>query len=241
MLDHLKNENILFLDIETVPVKPSFDEVEEPFKTLWDKKSAYFRKDDQTAADTWERAGIYAEFGKIICISVGMLYQNDGKMHLRIKSFFGDDERALLEEFSTMLTGYSRKKTLELCAHNGKEFDFPYISRRMLVNGLPLPAVFDTAGKKPWEVNFIDTLELWKFGDYKHYTSLNLLTALFGIPTPKDDIDGSMVAEVYYIEKNLRRIVTYCEKDVIAVAQLLLRYKGQELLLSENIETVTPE
>jgi uncharacterized protein YprB with RNaseH-like and TPR domain len=169
-----------------------------------------------------------------------MLYHNEGKMNFRIKSFFGDDEKLLLEGFSGMLTSYAGKKKVELCAHNGKEFDFPYISRRLLVNGLPLPAVFDTAGKKPWEVNFIDTLELWKFGDYKHYTSLNLLTALFGIPTPKDDIDGSMVAEVYYHEKNLRRIVTYCEKDVIAVAQLFLRYKGEELVLPENIEIVTP-
>jgi hypothetical protein len=139
-----------------------------------------------------------------------------------------------------MLNKYSSSNSnLQLCAHNGKEFDFPYIARRMLINGIKLPTILDVAGKKPWEVMFLDTLELWKFGDYKNYTSLNLLTHIFNIPTPKDDIDGSMVADVYWKDKDLQRIVTYCEKDVLAVVQLLLKYKGEELIKTENIESAT--
>ncbi len=240
MLDHIKVENILFLDIETVPQYENFDLVPDNFKEFWDKKSSYFRNEDQSASDVYQRAGIYSEFGKIICISVGIIINKDGKKSFRLKSFYGDDERTILTEFMEMLEKYHASNSdLQLCAHNGKEFDFPYIARRMLINGIRLPGLLDIAGKKPWEVMLLDTMELWKFGDYKNYTSLNLLTQIFNISTPKDDIDGSMVAEVYWKDKDLIRIVRYCEKDVLAIAQLLLKYKRKELIEEENVESTT--
>ena len=240
MLDNIKIENVLFLDIETVPQYSDFDSVPEQFKEFWDKKSAYFRNEEQSASDVYQRAGIYSEFGKIICISVGIAVNKNDKRTFRLKSFFSDDESLLLKEFAAMLQKYhSSNSELQLCAHNGKEFDFPYIGRRMLINGVKLPKMLDIAGKKPWEVMFLDTMELWKFGDYKNYTSLNLLTHIFNIPTPKDDIDGSMVAEVYWKDKDLKRVVKYCEKDVLAIVQLLLKYKGEEPIKQENVESTT--
>ena len=240
MLDKINIENILFLDIETVPQHCDFDDVPEEFKQFWDKKSSYFRDEEQSASDVYQRAGIYSEFGKIICISVGISVKKGNNRTFRLKSFFGDDEAVLLKEFSEMLIKYHTSNSdLQLCAHNGKEFDFPYLARRMLINGIKLPKILDIAGKKPWEVMFLDTMDLWKFGDYKKYTSLNLLTHIFNIPTPKDDIDGSMVADVYWNDHDLSRIVKYCEKDVLAVVQLLLKYKGEELIKQENVESAT--
>jgi hypothetical protein len=236
MLDQIKNEDVLFLDIETVPQYAEYQQVPEPFRALWDKKAKKISEENQTAEEIFQRAGIYAEFGKIICISVGLIVNKSGQQFFRIKSFASKDETVLLTQFADMLEKFSAKPQATLCAHNGKEFDFPYIARRMLINGINIPSILDVAGKKPWEVKFLDTMELWKFGDFKHYTSLNLLTHIFNIPTPKDDIDGSQVADVYYKEDNLKRIVTYCEKDVLAVAQLFLRYRNQPLILAENIE-----
>ena len=158
---------------------------------------------------------------------------------LRIKSFFGDDEKIILSGFIELLNKYYNSNNSLLCAHNGKEFDFPYIARRILVNGLKLPKILNIAGKKPWEINHLDTMELWKFGDYKHYTSLDLLTKIFNIPTPKDDISGSDVSRVYWEEKDLQRIVKYCQKDVLAVVQLFSKYRGEELILEENIEIIS--
>lgn len=227
-------ENILFLDIETVPAAPAFTDLPEDFRELWEKKSAYLRKPEQTAEEVYERAGIYAEFGKIICISAGYIVKKEGKRIFRVKSFAGDDEKALLNEFAEVLTQFYRaKKNAYLCAHNGKEFDFPYTARRMLVNGVKLPHALNVHGQKPWETTFLDTMELWKFGDYKHFTSLNLMALLFGIPTPKDDIDGSQVAHVYYNEKNLQRIADYCEKDVLTVARIFLKLRGDEDEITE--------
>jgi len=239
MLDNINLEEILFIDIETVPQQPSFLELDETFQYLWDKKSSHFRKPEENADEVYNRAGIYAEFGKIICISTGYIYHNSNEYNFRVKSFYGHDEKELFIEFNDMINSFARKKNIQLCAHNGKEFDFPYIARRMLINGVLLPKVLDIAGKKPWEVSFIDTLELWKFGDYKSYTSLELLTKIFGIPTPKDDIDGSMVADVYWKEQNISRIVMYCEKDVLAIAQLFLKYKGENLIKEENCKSTT--
>jgi len=236
-----KLENILFLDIETVPQQNNYDNLGDETKTLWDKKSKFLIKNEEniSSSDLYERAGIYAEFGKIICISVGNIHFHDKDTHFRIKSFFGEDEKTLLKEFAAMVNQFGQKREIYLAAHNGKEFDFPYIARRMVINGLKLPKVLQVAGKKPWEVTFIDTLELWKFGDFKHYTSLELLTHILDIPTPKDDIDGSMVASVYYNDKDLERIVNYCEKDVAAVAQVLLKFRGQSLVDEKNIVSVT--
>ncbi len=238
MLQNIKSEEILFLDIETVPQYPTYNDMPEPFRALWDKKAERLVKEDETPEGIYQRAGIYAEFGKIICISVGLIVSKNRQTLLRVKSFASDKEAELLVQFTKMLEKFADRPNPNLCAHNGKEFDFPYIARRMLVNGLPIPEILDASGKKPWEVKFLDTMELWKFGDYKHYTSLNLLAYIFNIPTPKDDIDGSQVAEVYYGEKNLQRIVDYCEKDVLTVAQLFRRYRNEELIDPNNLERV---
>jgi uncharacterized protein YprB with RNaseH-like and TPR domain len=217
--------NYLFLDVETVPEYPDYESVPEPIKQLWEKKSQYQRKSDETAADFYSKAGIWAEFGKIICISCGVI--DDGEERtLRIKSFYSDDEKMLLAGFTAMLDNFCKLRQFpKLCAHNGKEFDFPYIARRMLVKGLQLHPILDVGDRKPWEMPFVDTMELWKFGDHKHYCSLELLSTILGLPSPKDDIDGSMVARVYYLERDLARIVKYCEKDVASLARLFLRIK----------------
>jgi uncharacterized protein YprB with RNaseH-like and TPR domain len=237
MLEKIKIKNVLFLDIETVPIKENFEDLSAPFQKLWEEKTVWQRKDDVSPSDFYKlKAGVMAEFAKIICISVGYLFVEKVENHFRIKSFYGDKEKQILTGFNSLLNTEFNKNQHQLCAHNGKEFDFPFIARRTLINGLKLPKLLDIAGKKPWEINHLDTMELWRFGDYKNYTSIKLLAALFDIPTPKDDIDGSQVAGVYYQEKNLERIKIYCQKDTLTVAQLLLRYKGEKLIKEENIE-----
>jgi predicted PolB exonuclease-like 3'-5' exonuclease len=238
MLENINPGDIIFLDIETVPVLSSFEMLDPAIQVLWEKKSAYFRKDDQTAADVYERSGIYAEFGKIICISVGLL-KDKNPYGFRLKSFYGDDEKSILLEFSAMISKFSKNRDALLCAHNGKEFDYPYIARRMIINGLVIPDILNNAGKKPWEIKLLDTMELWKFGDYKSYTSLDLLSSILGFPSPKDDIDGSMVADIFWSEHDLKRIVTYCEKDVLAVARIFLRFMNEQTISTDNIESVT--
>ncbi|WP_374951370.1 3'-5' exonuclease [Mucilaginibacter sp.] len=234
MLEQYDLGNLMVLDIETVPQYSSFDELPDVLQELWDLKTQYQRK-DETPREFYERAGIWAEFGKIVCISVG-IFLNGKKTGLRVKSFAGHEEKDLLEEFSRMLTG--QPLSIILCAHNGKEFDFPYICRRMLLNGVQFPPHLQITGKKPWEIPHLDTMELWKFGDFKNYTSLNLLTAIFNIPTSKDDIDGSQVGHVYWVEDDLPRICTYCQKDVIATAQLIRRYRGEPLIAEDCITVV---
>lgn len=240
MLDQLNIEEVLFLDIETVPHFPAYDEMSADWQKLWAEKMKNSVSEAVTPADLYERAGIYAEFGRIICISAGYLFQRRGDWFFRVKSFYDDDEKRLLRHFGDALVKFENVGKKRLCAHNGQEFDFPYIARRMLVNGLRLPKILDIAGAKPWEVKdfLLDTLQLWKFGDYKHYTSLSLLCQIFDIPTPKDDIDGSQVAHVYYQGNDLDRIIRYCEKDTMAVANLLLRYKGLPIVAPENMEVV---
>jgi DNA polymerase elongation subunit (family B) len=238
MLDHINTNNVLFLDIETVPEVYDFADLDEPMQALYDKKTRYKQKGDTTAEDLYESAGILAEFGKIVCISVGFVGNDEGESQLRLKSFYGDDESKLLDDFNDLLNNHYSTERHLLCAHNGKEFDFPYLARRILINRLALPAILDIAGKKPWEIKHLDTMELWKFGDYKHYTSLDLLTNIFNIPTPKDDITGADVARVYWEEEDVERIATYCEKDVLATVQLFRRYKGQPLIAEENITSV---
>ena len=241
MLYELNLEKVLFLDIETVPAIQKYDMLEDDIKELWGKKCNYMLKDGMLAEDVYEKAGIYAEFGKIVCISVGFVrIQNDQK-ELRVKSFYGKDEKSILENFKKLLDEHYNTIQHLLCAHNGKEFDFPYIARRMLINGLKLPTILNIAGKKPWEINHLDTMDLWKFGDYKHYTSLDLLSYILGIPSPKGDIDGSMVADIYYKEKNMERIVKYCEKDVVALTQIFLKFRGDELIPENKITSLTHE
>ena len=235
MLEKIDLEKILFLDIETVAQQPSFDLLSENYKKHWEHKAKFIGNDDDTAANVYERAGIYAEFGKIVCISVGFVKIDGNEKSLRLKSFYDDDEKKLLIDFFDLLNNYYNAQDQLLCAHNGKEFDFPYIARRGLINGLKLPSILDIAGKKPWEVSHLDTMQLWKFGDYKNFTSLSLLTTVFGIPTPKDDIDGSMVNEVYWKDKDLERIANYCQKDVVALTQLFLKYRNEDLIQPQNI------
>ncbi|MDX1543734.1 MAG: 3'-5' exonuclease [Christiangramia sp.] len=237
MLHKLNLENILFLDIETVPEFRNYSDLSEEKKQLWEEKSKYQRKDDFTAEEFYERAGIWSEFGKIICISVGVFSLRNEKRNFRLTSFKGEEEK-LLRDFTALLEEYFFQPYHLLCAHNGKEFDFPYIARRMLIHNMRLPSKLNLFGKKPWEVPHLDTLELWKFGDFKHYTSLKLLTHVLGIPSPKDDIDGSMVREVYYEKGEIERIVKYCERDVLAIAQVILKLRQEPLLDDSEIISV---
>lgn len=236
---------IRFLDIETVPTVSNFQELPEHFQRLWDKKTSSQRERVELSAEEHfnDKAGIIAEFGKIVCISIGSLErQNDNELYLKLHSFYGDDEKEILTQFGNILQKrWDEKKITHLCAHNGKEFDIPYICRRMLIQRLPLPTPFQIHGKKSWDTpHLLDTMELWKFGDNKNYTSLELLSALFGIPTPKDDIDGSQVKKVYYEDRDIKRIAFYCEKDVLALVQvfLALRGKGETLSLEQVSSTL---
>jgi hypothetical protein len=232
----LNFENILFLDIETVPEVENFSELSEEKRELFAQKTAYQRKEEVTSDEFYERAGIWAEFGKIVCISVGYFVNFNSKNRtFRVTSFFGEDEAVILNGFKKLLESHFNKPEHILCAHNGKEFDFPYIARRMIINQITLPEKLNLFGKKPWEIGHLDTMELWKFGDYKHYTSLKLLTLILNIPSPKDDISGGEVCGVYYKDKDVARIATYCEKDTIAVAQLLLRFNNEPLIDELNV------
>lgn len=237
MIKRLNLEHILFLDIETVPQHQNFDELDDDFKTLYADKTKYLRKDEHTPEEYYERAGIWAEFGKIVCISVGYFKITGDSRQFRTTSFHGNEE-TLLNDFKNLLEIHFNRSQHLLCAHNGKEFDFPYIARRMIIHGIELPYKLNLFGKKPWEVPHLDTLDLWKFGDYKHYTSLKLMTKILGIPSPKDDIDGSQVRSVFYDEGDIDRIVTYCEKDTLAVAQILLRLRKEPLLDPSEVLSV---
>jgi uncharacterized protein YprB with RNaseH-like and TPR domain len=234
MISKLSLDHILFLDIETVPQQESFDKLEPIDQQLYTDKTKYQRKEDVTPEAFYDRAGIWAEFGKIICISVGYFVNRAEGQQFRTRSFTGG-EKELLEEFAHLLKEHFSKRNHLMCAHNGKEFDFPYIARRMIIMDVEIPEKLNLFGKKPWEVPHLDTLELWKFGDYKHYTSLKLLTRILEIPSPKDDIDGSQVRDVFYNEHDIQRIATYCEKDVVAVAQIVLKLRKEPLLTDEQI------
>ncbi len=236
MLKRVQLGKVLFLDIETVPLVYDFDELDEKGRELFEAKTRFLQKDGITYDELYDnRAGIYAEFGKIVCISVGFVNETSTGRQIRMKSFYHDDEETLLRQFKGLLDEYEMSRASILCGHNAKEFDFPYICRRMLINGLELPATLNIAGKKPWEISHLDTMELWKFGDFKAYTSLALLCHVFNIPTPKDDISGADVARVYYEEKDLERIKVYCEKDVVALIQLFLRMRGDRLVEEAEI------
>mgnify|MGYP006360401109 FL=1 len=236
MLDKIHLQNILFLDIETVPEVHKFNELDETTQSLFADKTAYQRKDDVSPEEFYQRAGIWAEFGKIVCISVGYFVIKNDIRQFRTTSFFGYEIK-ILQDFSNLLQNHFNSPQVVLCGHNIKEFDLPFIGRRMIIHGLEIPNKLNSIGKKPWEIPHLDTMELWKFGDYKHFTSLKLLTHILGIPSPKDDIDGSQVAEIYYVENDIDRIIIYCEKDVLAVAQVLLKFK--RLPLYTNVEVIS--
>jgi DNA polymerase elongation subunit (family B) len=228
--------DIVFIDIETVACTDNFQSLDERLKVQWSRKANFLKRDEDVTDEELfhQKAGIYAEFGKIICIVVGKLYDTEtGKVGLKTKAYFDHDEKKLLLDFKSMLE--RTDSNVRLCGHNGKEFDFPYTCRRMLVHGISLPVALNLSGRKPWESPHLDTMEMWKFGDYKHYTSLDLLAAIFNIPSSKEDMDGSQVNAVYYQEKNLEKIKTYCIRDVIVLAQLFLKMKGHTLIDTVNI------
>lgn len=234
MIEKIKLDHILFLDIETVPEIENFVDLDPEMQQLFEAKTNYQRRESQTAEDFYEKAGIWAEFGKIVCISVGYFMIKGDVRNFRVTSFYGDETK-LLRDFSQMLDEYYRGPQFVLCGHNIKEFDLPFIARRMIINQVSIPEKLQLFGKKPWEISHLDTMELWKFGDYKHFTSLKLLTKILGIPSPKGDIDGSQVAKVFYQENDIDRIIVYCEKDVIATAQVLLRFRKEPILIEEEI------
>jgi len=237
MLRKINLEHILFLDIETVPEQENFSQLDDAKKELWEHKSKYQRKAEISAEEFYGRAGIWAEFGKIITISVGYFNFNNNDRTFRVTSFYGE-EANILKEFKRLLDTHFNLPRHLLCGHNGKEFDFPYIARRMIVHQIELPEKLNLFGKKPWEIAHLDTMDLWKFGDYKHYTSLKLMANILGIASPKEDLDGSMVKEVYYKEKDIDRIIRYCELDVITTAQVFLRLRNDNLLVEGEIKRI---
>lgn len=234
-------EHILFLDIETAPLVYRFEELSPRMQELFDAKTKFMQRDETSAADLYKKAGVYAEFGKVICISCGFLHTHQGETTLRVRSFFGDDEVEVLRTFAELLNQRFNREEHLLCAHNGKEFDFPFLCRRMTIHGIALPEILQLRNKKPWEVRHLDTMEMWKFGDHKHFTSLELLTELFGIPSPKDDIKGSEVGRVYWEEKDLDKIVRYCQKDVVALVQVYQRLCGLQVISHDSVKIVSAE
>lgn len=230
--------SLIFLDIETVPGEASFMMLSEDWQELWTKKSARTLPPDVAIEDFYQQqAAISAEFAKIVCISFGYYRSSGSERKLRIKSLFGNDEKELLSDFIDMLAGFEKHhKAWIFAGHNVKEFDLPFLSRRMLINGLRIPASMNFQNMKPWEINVVDTMHYWRFGDYRNYTSLELLATALGIPSPKSDINGSQVGEVFWKEKNLKRIAEYCQRDVATVANIIQRFNGDAILREDEIE-----
>ncbi len=232
-------KNILFIDIETVSEYHSYEMLNSRMRKAWDHKALLINEEKTSDELYFQKAAIYAEFGKVIAIGAGFFYTDDDKKEcFKVKCFSGDNEKIMLQEFINLVETKYKNKKLVFCAHNGKEFDYPYLCRRMLINQLDIPKALDLTGKKPWENSHLDTLDLWKFGDRKNYTSLDLLTAVFDIPGSKNDLDGSMVNEVYYLNNDLERIGNYCMQDVIVTAQLYLKLHNKPLIEYENIITI---
>ncbi len=232
------------IDIETVPQSPDYTMLSNEWQRRWLQKIAKTIPESISPEDSYQqRAGILAEFGKIVCISIGCFHEDrNGELTFLIKSIYGDNEKVLLQSFLKASDKFCERKNGFLFAgHNIREFDVPYICRRLLINGLTLPHYLCLNDKKPWEVEMFDTLHWWRFGDYKNYISLDLLAGVMDVPTSKTDIDGSMVQHVYYKEKNLPRIAEYCQRDVEVVANLLLRFNNKPLLKQDNIRVVTPD
>lgn len=233
MFSPQKIAQILFLDIETVRVTDRYEDLSQSLQAMWEHKCKYIQLEDNPEASPadkyYEKAGIFAEFGRVVCISFGFVYWQGFKPYLKIKSLFGEDEKQILGQFKNLLDDQKMRRWL-LCAHNGKEFDFPFLCRRYLINQIPLPVALSIQGKKPWEVPFLDTMELWKFGDYKNYTKLELLCAVFDVPSPKSDMDGSQVGKVFWEDKDYNRIAEYCSKDVEATVQVFMKFCTQPLI-----------
>lgn len=240
-MQNIRLENLLLIDIETVSEKPDFNELSTDWQILWHEKVQRQLPEETTAAEFYpQRAAVMAEFAKVICISIGYFKKEGNTLQLRLKSFYGDDEKILLQDFIAALQKMDiNNNKWSFAGHNIKEFDIPFVCRRLLINRLAIPTFLDFQNMKPWETNLVDSFQYWRFGDYKHYTSLKLLAAALQVPSPKDDIDGSMVGEVYWKEKNIDRIVTYCQKDVVTTGNIILRFKNLPLLTESQIVVVT--
>jgi 3'-5' exonuclease len=239
-MQNIRIENLLFIDIETVPQQPDFTQLSAAWQALWTEKVRWLMPPDTTVEAFYpQRAGIMAEFAKVICVSMGYFRKEATGLQLRIKSFYGDDEKQLLANMLAALTELEAvNNKWSFTGHNIKEFDIPFLCRRLLANGMGIPPYLDFQNMKPWDTNMVDTFQYWRFGDYKNYTSLKLLAATLAIPSPKDDIDGSMVADVYYKEHDLERIVNYCQKDVITVANIVRRFKNLPVLEEGDVVVV---
>jgi predicted PolB exonuclease-like 3'-5' exonuclease len=224
-----KITNVLFLDIETVPITYQYKDLTDSEKELWNKKWMFSK--ENKPEELYAKAGVYAEFSKIVCIGLG--YYNYS--NFRVKAITGETERELLNEFTKIISQNFNKEEHFYCAHNGKEFDFPFLCRRMIINWVEIPKRLQLQGLKPWDVKHLDTMELWRFGDIKNFTSLNLLAHTLNIPSPKDEMDGSMVSKVYYEEKDIEKIKTYCLKDVVTLARVYQRLTGQEPVKDEDV------
>lgn len=229
-------ENILFLDVETVPLTYKYNDLGTYEKQLWDSRIKYLEKEERTAKQLYEeKAGVFAEFAKIVCISTAIVYKEKGKRRIRVKSFYDHDEKKVLEGFCELVDSHFNGPSYHLCAHNGREFDFPFLCRRLMVNSMKLPGILSINGKKPWETQLLDTMEMWRFGDYRNFTSLELLAHLFGVPSPKEDLRGEDVKHVYYKDGNLERISAYCKRDALTVAQLFLKFRNESIIPQEDI------
>lgn len=236
MLHNIDLTQVLFLDIETVSQYRNFEDLPARLQPLWERKASFLKQEEEDTPETlYQRAGIYAEFGKVVCISCGFLLPKSSGDELRVTSYYGKDEKEVLQNFANMLNAHFSSPDSLLCGHNAKEFDFPYLCRRMVVNGIEIPPVLNLAGKKPWEVQHLDTMQLWKFGDFKSFTSLDLLAAILDIPTPKDDISGADVSHVFWENDDLERIKNYCQKDVVCLVNVLRKYLRLPLVKEENI------
>lgn len=247
ILQNIRLEDFIFFDIETAPLTENLAELPEELQKLWIEKEgkAMARESEQSGEPVdpqhwyFNKAGLMAEYGRVVCIAVGFFHRGNDGLTFRVKTIGYPDEELVLEDFANLLDArFADLGRFRLCGHNIKNFDVPFLARRMLVNGVKLPAMLDTAGLKPWEMPYMDTMELWRFGDFRHYSSLKLLTAMFGIPTPKDDISGSDVGRVFWQDADLDRICEYCAKDVVAVGRLIQRWKGEKFVDDDQVKIV---
>ena len=244
-MQNIKTEDLIVIDIETASVSASFNLLEEKWQELWEEKTIRILPEGITAQEFYpQRAGVMAEFSKIVCISIGYFIREQ-QLKIRVKSFYGNDEKKILDDFlQTVSKIESFNNNWCFAGHNIKEFDIPFICRRLLVNNMRIPPYLDFQNMKPWETNIVDTFQYWRFGDYKNFTSLKLLAAAMGVPSSKNDIDGSMVGELYHTgnaqekEINMKRIATYCQKDVVTTANIILRFKNAPIINEADVEIV---
>jgi hypothetical protein len=244
-MQQIRPEDLIIIDIETASSSSSFEGLSEEWKMLWADKVKHTLPEGIEAPEFYPlRAGVMAEFAKVVCISMAY-FNKEQNLRMRVKSFYGHDEKKILQEFvNTINKIESHNSKWCFAGHNIKEFDIPFICRRLLINNLPIPRYLDFQNMKPWETNIVDTFQYWRFGDYKNFTSLKLLAAAMGIPSPKDDIDGSMVGELYWngtdAERTaaLKRIAVYCQKDVITTGNIFLRFKNMAVVPIEDVDIV---